>query len=83
MKKTNNPMKVLLVAFIVAAAVALIVTALESVIGSDKVFFGAICLIPVTFVWCLVTGERQRDKAHHTQCVCGACTSYREMKSPK
>lgn len=60
MKKTNNPMKVLLVAFIVATVVTFIVTALESVIGSDKVFFGAICLIPVTFVWCLVTGEIQR-----------------------
>lgn len=62
MKKTNNPAKVLLITFVVAAVIAAIISVLESVFGADKVFLGALCLLPIVFVWCLFTSQSQSDR---------------------
>ena len=60
MKKTSSVGKVLLVAFAVASGAAFIINMLETAIGAHRVFFGAICLLPIIFVWCLLTGEMKR-----------------------
>jgi len=62
MKKTSNPFKVILFAFVISTIVSVVVMLLESLIGSAEVFLGAVCMIPVTFVLCLFTAESKLNK---------------------
>lgn len=62
MKKTNKTGKIWLIIFLVAAVATAIISILEHAFGADKVFMGAILLLPVVFVWCLFTSQAQADR---------------------
>ena len=55
MKRTNSIGKILLIVLCVSAAISFGIAILEEAIGADKVFLGAILLLPVVFVWMLIT----------------------------
>jgi lipopolysaccharide export LptBFGC system permease protein LptF len=55
MKRTNSFGKVILVTILFSAVMAVGIKLLEELIGADKVFIWAICLLPVVFIWMLIT----------------------------
>lgn len=59
MKKTNNPAKVLLIAFLVALVATVIITVIEHIVGPEKLFIGVLCLLPILLLWCLYTDQRK------------------------
>lgn len=55
MKRTNSIGKIMLVVLCVSAAISFGIAILEAAVGADKVFLGAILLLPIVFVWMLIT----------------------------
>ena len=57
MKRTSSPWKVLGITLLVSAIATFILQGLAYLIGSATVALWCVGLIPVVFVWCLVTTE--------------------------
>lgn len=55
MKRTNSIGKIMLVVLCVSAAISFGILLLEELVGADNVFIGAILLLPIVFVWMLIT----------------------------
>ena len=63
MKKTNNVGTIFLVILAVAVTATAVIATLLTLVGPVAVYSGVLFLLPVCFVWMLVTDQKAKDKA--------------------